>query len=345
MAITQSRLSYIDNLRVLAFTTMVFYHACKLFSPEGWGIFLTPMPWAKLSAEIISSWRLPLLFFISGSALSLSIKKQNIAKRFAKKFLPLLIIGTPLLVSAADFLADLHTNPNASFGLHLKEYFVNVSRGHLSWYHLWYLGYILVFVVIHQFIHDHIRLSLPRIQLNPMFVMWVLIAFSLISELYLRPFFPVKRDFIHDWASIIQFACYYCAGILVINTPKMLYDLERVKLWMLVAAGLFLYIRFSDTGIPVAYTKVAVAWSVVFSLNGLFQSYLNFKNKFTIELHSRMLDIYAIHQVTLLFAAILTVAMVDSPFKVFFIFFLGFGFAYILAVSKRQVKNLYKKFA
>jgi hypothetical protein len=56
-----------------------------------------------------------------------------------------------------------------------------------------------------------------------------------------------------------------------------------------------------------------------------------------------MLDIYTIHQVTLLLAAFLTSALVDSPFKAFFIFLVGMSLASLLAVVKRQVKVLYKQ--
>lgn len=249
------RLSYIDNLRVVAFTFMVVFHAFKLFSPEGWHIQHTPMDWAKLSAEIISSWRLPLLFFISGSALSLSIRKQNIATRSAKKLLPLLIVGPPILVSAANYLADLHLNAQASYWFHLNQYFSNMLKGNLSWYHLWYLGYILFFAVIHQWIYDRIRFRGANWHVNPWLILSLLILLTLFNEWLLRPHFPVRRDFFHDLASIVTFACFYGAGILVIHFPVVLEGIQRGKFALLFASFVFIFIHFNPIGLPFFLTK------------------------------------------------------------------------------------------
>jgi fucose 4-O-acetylase-like acetyltransferase len=127
-----ARLHYLDNMRAMAFSMMLLFHTLKLFAPEGWGIHLTYLPGAQLGAEIISSWRLPLLFFISGAAFSISIKRKNIFTRTAKKLLPMLIIGTPILVATANYLHERYTNPDAVLWSYFATYFGNVLKGQLS---------------------------------------------------------------------------------------------------------------------------------------------------------------------------------------------------------------------
>jgi hypothetical protein len=109
------RLHYLDNMRAMAFSMMLLFHTLKLFAPEGWGIHLTYLPGAQL-----------------GAAFSISIKRKNIFTRTAKKLLPMLIIGTPILVATANYLHERYTNPDAVLWSYFATYFGNVLKGQLS---------------------------------------------------------------------------------------------------------------------------------------------------------------------------------------------------------------------
>ena len=339
-----ARLNYIDNLRAFAFSMMLLFHTLKLFSPEGWGIHLTPLPGAHLAAEIITSWRLPLLFFISGAAFSISIKQKNILNRTARKLLPVLIIGTPVLVSVANYLHDRYINPVAGLLSHFSTYFQNTLRGVLSWYHLWYLGYILFFVAIHQATYDLIKkLGISISQKQLLWVLSITVLVTFVNEWLLRPFFPVRRNFYSDIASLVSFACYYMAGMTLIKLPASL-KLNAALAWPLSAVALMaVFIHFSVSLLPLAITKTIIAWSAIFALNRLFYRYLNIKLALTKALHNKLLDIYVIHQLTLLAATFITIYLPDGLLKICVIFTIGYALAYLAGSTKYYIKYLIKK--
>jgi glucans biosynthesis protein C len=335
------RLHYLDNMRAMAFSMMLLFHTLKLFAPEGWGIHLTPLPGAQLSAEIISSWRLPLLFFISGAAFSISIKRQNIFTRTAKKLLPMLIIGTPILVASANYLHERYTNPDAVLWSHFTTYFRNVLKGQLSWYHLWYLGYILFFVTVHQLVHDFTkRIGLVLKPKNLACVFVFLITISFVNEAFLRPYFPVKRNFFNDIASLVSFACYYMVGIIVMHRRDFLTRNAALAWPLSVLALIAMAIHFEVSPLPLPITKTIVAWTVIFGLNGFFCRYVNSKLTLTTVLHNKLMEIYVIHQLTLLTAVFITTQFTDGFLKICAIFILGYALAYLAALAKSYVKVL-----
>jgi glucans biosynthesis protein C len=335
-------------MRAMAFSMMLLFHTLKLFAPEGWGIHLTQLPGAQLGAEIISSWRLPLLFFISGAAfsISISIKRQNIFTRTAKKLLPMLIIGTPILVATANYLHERYTNPDAVLWSHFTTYFGNVLKGQLSWYHLWYLGYILFFVTVHQLVHDFTKKI--DLVLKPKYLVYVfvlLISISFFNEALLRPYFPVKRNFFSDIASLVSFSCYYMVGIIVMHRRDFLTRNSALAwpLSVLALMAMAMPIHFELSPLPIPITKTIVAWTVIFGLNGLFCRYVNVKLALTTALHSKLMDIYVIHQLTLLTAAFITIQLTDGLLKICEIFIMGYALAYLAALAKSYVKVLLKQ--
>jgi hypothetical protein len=338
------RLHYLDNMRAMAFSMMLLFHALKLFTPEGWGIHLTPLSGSQLGAEIISSWRLPLLFFISGAAFSLSIKRQNIFIRTAKKLLPMLIIGTPILVATANYMHERYTNPDAVLWTYFTNYFENVLKGQLSWYHLWYLGYILFFVTVHQLAYDLIKKT--SLMLAPKYFAYIfvlLIIISFINEAMLRSYFPVKRNFFSDIASLISFACYYMVGIIVIQRRDFLTRNAALAWPLSVLALMAMVVHFALSPLPLPITKTIIAWTVIFGLDGLFYRFVNVKLALTTVLHNKLMDIYVIHQLTLLTAAFITAQFTDGFLKICAIFIIGFALAYLAGLAKSYVKGLFKR--
>ena len=338
------RLHYLDNMRAVAFSMMLLFHTLKLFSPEGWGINLTPLPGAHLGAEVISSWRLPLLFFISGAAFSISIKRQNIFTRTAKKLLPMLIIGTPILVATANYLHERYNNPDAVLWSYFTTYFGNVLKGQLSWYHLWYLGYILFFVTVHQLVYDFTKKR--GLVLKPKYLAYVfvlLITISFVNEALLRPYFPVKRNFFNDIASLVSFTCYYIVGIVFMQRRDFLIRNAALAWPLTVIALITMAIHFELSPLPLPITRTIVAWTVIFGLNGLFFRFVNVKLALTTALHNKLMEIYVIHQLTLLTAAFITVGLTDGFLKICAIFILGYALAFLAALAKSYVKILLKQ--
>lgn len=337
------RLNYMDNMRAFAFSMMLLFHTFKLFTPQGWGIHLTPIPGAHFAAEFISSWRLPILFFISGSAFSISIRSKNIFNRTAKKLLPMLLIGTPILVSFANFLHDRYTDPDTALWPYFRIYISNLLSGKFSWYHLWYLGYILFFVAVHQLLHSiRGRIRLRSIFSNVPFVLALLIFVTLINETYLRPIFPLRRNFYSDIASIISFSCFYIAGAATVHRIDLLKKSATLLTPLLILAMASVALHFVILDRPTHVTRMLVSWTVVFAANGLFIKFLNIKFKLTTLLHEKLMEIYVIHQITILAAVFMTIHLNDGYLKILIIFISAFVLAYVAGVAKSVIKDRIK---
>src|SRR3546814_7430392 len=58
-----------DWLRIGAFALLIFYHIGMYFVPWGWHVKTPhPMDWVQIPMMATNSWRLPLLFLVSGYA-------------------------------------------------------------------------------------------------------------------------------------------------------------------------------------------------------------------------------------------------------------------------------------
>jgi hypothetical protein len=60
-------------------------------------------------------------------------------------------------------------------------------------------------------------------------------------------------------------------------------------------------------------------------------------------LHSRLMEIYVIHQLTLLTAAFITIQLTDGLLKICAIFIIGYVLAYLAALAKSYVKVLLRQ--
>src|ERR1700712_3508216 len=89
------RLAYLDWLRILAIIGVLFFHSAMAFTEEKWHIKNSQQ--SPILLEFISwmhRFRMPLLFFISGTVSYFMLQKRSsgsfIAVRFRRLFIPLL---------------------------------------------------------------------------------------------------------------------------------------------------------------------------------------------------------------------------------------------------------------
>jgi len=136
-----SRRHDIDWLRVIAIGLLLVYHVAIGFQPWGMMIaFITNKePWESLwiPMSMLNVWRIPLLFFVSGMGVFLSIQNRNwkqlISERTARIWLPFVfglfcIAPINLLIWQSYYGMKVNYIPNPG--------------------HLWFLGNIFVYVVI-----------------------------------------------------------------------------------------------------------------------------------------------------------------------------------------------------
>lgn len=153
------RIHYIDNLRWIAISLLVLYHACMSYNT--WGepnyIFFKALKPLAFIVVLISPWFMPLMFLLAGISASYSLSKRGygkfISERYKRLGIPLLIgliINTPIL----SYVADLtHNHYRGNF---IQHYVIFYSRftdlsgydGGFALGHLWFLLALILISLI-----------------------------------------------------------------------------------------------------------------------------------------------------------------------------------------------------
>ena len=144
----------LDWLRIGAFGLLILYHIGMVFVP--WGFHAKtaqPLPWVVVPMLAINSWRLLLLFVVSGYASrALLVRgdgtKDFVANRTLRLILPLLF-GVVVIVPVQPWveLVTQHGYPHGFpyFLGHDYFRFVTISGIALpTWQHLWFVGYTIL---------------------------------------------------------------------------------------------------------------------------------------------------------------------------------------------------------
>ncbi|KXK28908.1 MAG: acyltransferase [Bacteroidetes bacterium OLB12] len=145
----------LDWLRVIAFSLLIFYHVGMFFVP--WDFHIknnTIYPDIRWPMLFLNQWRLPLLFVISGMSTWFALSKRSglqfVGERTTRLLIPLLA-GMILIVPPQVYFERL-AKAQVTGGF-LDYWPVHAfsgvyPEGNLSWHHLWFLPYLLIFSLL-----------------------------------------------------------------------------------------------------------------------------------------------------------------------------------------------------
>ena len=149
----------IDALRVIAFGLLILYHVCMFYVLDwGWHVKSAyQAEWLQLPMRLVNQWRMPLLFIISGLAVSFVIGRYSpgrLALRRVWRLLLPLLFGMAFIVAPQCYYEALTKGLiEPGFGRFMVQYltfqdFPGDAWGGediivWTWNHLWYLAYIL----------------------------------------------------------------------------------------------------------------------------------------------------------------------------------------------------------
>jgi len=163
-ATDQARRYDIDFLRVFAFSLLILYHVSMLYAEgEGWHVKSAYQTDAlNIPRLLVNQWRMPLLFIISGLAISFIWHKytagQFAAKRTSRLMVPLLF-GMAFIIAPQCYYEALSKGiiePGflKFMGQYLTfqdfpgEAWAGEEQIHWTWNHLWYLPYVLFYTLL-----------------------------------------------------------------------------------------------------------------------------------------------------------------------------------------------------
>lgn len=317
----------LDWLRVMVFALLIFYHVGMLFVPWAFHIKNNIVyPWLTYPMMFINQWRLPILFVISGMgtyyALQKRTSKQFAFERIKRLFIPL-AFGMLFIIPPQVYIERVYKSE--FIGSYLDfwpcEAFKGIyPNGNISWHHLWFLPYLLLFSLVLIPILLYLK-NRPKNKFITCLNQWVKKPLGLyvfivplfFIEAFLEPYFPETHALVGDWFAIINYMFMFFCGFLLINVKDSFWiTVENYRKHFLVAGiisfsvMLYIIIHYEDSytrHFTEAFLKVVNLWSWVLALFGFSAKHLNKKSKLLSYSNQAVYPFYILHQTVIMVIA------------------------------------------
>ncbi|WP_439569134.1 acyltransferase family protein [Sphingopyxis sp.] len=147
-----------DWLRIAAFALLILYHIGMYFVPWGWHVKIAqPIDWVQIPMLATNSWRLALLFLVSGYASAALFAKLGGSASFARsrsaRLLIPLVFGIIIIIPPQPWieLVSQHGYARGLGHFWLHDYFrFGALDGIIlpTWQHLWFVVYLWVYTML-----------------------------------------------------------------------------------------------------------------------------------------------------------------------------------------------------
>jgi len=310
----------IDTLRVIVFGLLIFYHVSDFFGP---GFFFiknqTTYDWLAYPMLFLHQWRLPLLFMISGMGTFFNISKRNglgfLKERLVRLLIPL-VVGILIVIPPQVYLERLDTGlfTGNYFEFWPSKAFIGAyPDGNLSWHHLWFLPYLLLFSCIltpvFMYLRNHPQswiIRTTKYLANYKFGIFLLTFPLLVWDLFINPRFPANFQLVGDWFQIVNYGTLFFYGFLFMTLKEVLWEnmAKNRRLYLLTAIIAFPLLMFIDYGlgefhrktIIVAILKVVNMWAWILAFITYAATYLNKKSRKLSYANQAVYPFYILHQ-------------------------------------------------
>ena len=241
----------IDALRVFAFALLILYHVGMFYVSWDWHVKSQYQSTSlELLMQIVNQWRMPLIFLISGLAVHFLLDKISPAKfawrRIHRLGLPLLF-GMLIIVPPQAYIEALSNGAfEGSYLEFLKAYFTfqpwpeGAFAGWefgITWNHLWYLPYLLVYTLVGLPVFIWLRnrgAGITR-RLRSLRGVWLIllpIVPLFIAGWFIFPHFPyISHSLIDDWYAHAMYGTIFMYGFLIGRDQGIWDELGRMR-WL-----------------------------------------------------------------------------------------------------------------
>jgi hypothetical protein len=313
----------LDWLRVGAFGLLIFYHVGMVFVPWDYHVKTAhPIDWAAIPMLATNSWRLMLLFVVSGYASRALFAKHDGAGAFlgsrSKRLLVPLLFGMLVIVPLQPWIELMgkhgYNQGFAWFWLH--DYFRFGSLEGIilpTWQHLWFVVYLWVYttaltVGIWLANSRSVQAVFDRVFGGPALVI-LPIAWLLLVDMVLLPGARETHDPFDDAIA----HCHYLPGFLfgfalARSAPTMAAigrwwkaaGIAAMLSYLVVAAIEWSWPGSTMPSLPYGYifaaAHVVQGWCAIIALIGLAERYWNRDHPWRKTLTEAVFPFYIIHQ-------------------------------------------------
>ena len=313
----QTRMYFLDWLRVLAFGALIFFHVGMLYVSWRYNIksprlYPAIEPWMNA----LSAWRLALLFLISGVASRFLIEKLGpgaFARNRLRRLLPVILTGMfvvippqtyVVLVSRRGLQMDFLTFWWTQY-LRANQTLVRpLGMTMPTWDHLWFLVYLLVYALAAAGVIWAARRLKPRGgPVSPWALIFAPPVWLAATNLLILAKAPITDALVNDWGGHLKWAGLFVTGLVAARQDRFWALLEAHRGKALAAAAVLLAILLRVNDPAWSVVSGLYAWAAICALCGFARAALNRPSALLTHLNEAVLPIYVLHQPILLVAA------------------------------------------
>jgi glucans biosynthesis protein C len=277
----------LDWLRVFAFSLLILYHSGMAFVSWDWHLKNAEQSdTLEFFMLLVNRWRLPLLFLISGAGVFFSLRRRSFLdfsrERLRRLLLPLLI-GMFVIVPPQIYFERIFKGAHYSYAEFYRTVFqfIPYPAGSLSWHHLWFVAYILVYslagIPLFAFLRSSAGLSSVAAMVRS-FEKWPLLVYlvnvpNLLVAVLLGPHWPQTNNLISDWANLTGAFLTFLWGFIIASNSDFLNLITRRRrefmITGLAVATLYFSARYSTLTDGWPETASRWFWTLLSSYYGM----------------------------------------------------------------------------
>jgi glucans biosynthesis protein C len=317
-----------DWLRIGAFALLILYHIGMVFVPWGWHVKSpVTVEWLTVPMLGTNSWRLPLLFVVSGFASRMLIERrlnsrQFVQQRTARLLLPVLF-GIIFIIPVQPWI-ELTTQHSYSAGFAqfwLTDYFRFGAINGVdlpTWQHLWFVVYIWAYSVALPLFTPSVRA-----QFQPVFdrvfrkagILFIPMIWGIIVSILLAPGEESNHALVGDAVGHLTYIPAFLFGVgLAGSRQAMLAAARYWKLALALATIAFVALCYALSASGgnhelsinqqsiIFVSRSIMGWSMIVALIGIADTFWNLDHPWRPTLTEAVFPFYIIHQTVIVIA-------------------------------------------
>lgn len=338
------RYHFLDWLRVIAITVLLFYHTGMLF--VGWNFHIQNaevIEGLQRPMDISHRLRMPLLFVIAGAGLWFATRRRThgaVMRERTRRLLVPLLLGMLIIVPPQIYVERLFKDQwqggYLSFFIERVLQFEPYPAGDFSWHHLWFILYLYLYVPLLLLL----LVLLERVRtLTPGPWLYALALPLGLNEALLKPLFPVSHALVNDWYCFTHYLLLTGYGLLLGSMQGTWDWLARNRTRGLMTSMLVTgtVLTLLEMGIVQRDTPAdsmlanLFTWCWLLTFLGYGRRYLSSDTSVLRWAREAAYPIYIVHQTVMLLAAYWVIAQPHDPWSKFAIILIAtIGFSVVL---------------
>ncbi|MFI2857337.1 acyltransferase family protein [Paenibacillus sp. JSM ZJ436] len=301
---------YIDFIRVIAIILLIPFHTARIYDYYPFYIKGDESMLLQLFAVLLSQWRMPILFLVSGVGTYFLLRSRSnrafLRDRLKRLLIPF-IFAVLVIVPPQGYYAALSQGilaPGTSYWEYYPSFFT-IDLSHIDGFtgtftpaHMWFI----LFLVLFSLLGTGVFRWLQR-QKN------LLSAFAPSGLLYLLiiPIYATDLALAGTEFNPLYYFTFFLYGAWLVKEPELerMIVKERTRLLILsiismsavlLYYGLHLTNGFTMPQAPLLLVQSVTAFSWIFAFIGYAKMYINKEHKWITSLNNKAFTIYILHQ-------------------------------------------------